>query len=168
MVLLEWNGGVRRYNSLLDKMNRHKTQAEEIFKRAGMKYNKKTKLFSGNLSKKDLKKYNKEAAKYNKLSDKAFKLRKKYGKSIKFNKKTGKYEIDKNSNEYKTAKKNSAYRKAAVLAGLGGGAIGYGTNALAEKTSNKLAKGLIYGTGVASSYMLGRSVRKKLDKKYKN
>ena len=111
----------------------------------------------------------KKATKLDKKATKIYdKYMKKYGNSIKFNKKTGKYEIDKNSNEYKTAKKNSAYRKAAVLAGLGGGAIGYGTNALAEKTSNKLAKGLIYGTGVASSYMLGRSVRKKLDKKYKN
>ena len=105
-----------------------------------------------------------------KLDNKATKIydkyTKKYGNAIKYNKKSKKYEIDKNSDEYKTAKKNSAYRKGAVLAGLGGGVIGYGTNALAEKSSNNLVKGLIYGTGVASSYMLGRSVRKKLDKKF--
>lgn len=96
MEFQAWNGGVRRYNKNVDKINSYQSRAIEILRKSGMKYDKKLEAFTGNVSRRDLKKYNKLADKANKLTYKNLKRKQRLEKNkekLKFNKKTGKYSI---------------------------------------------------------------------------
>ena len=73
------------------------------------------------------------------------KVKKKYGKAIKFNKKTKKYEINKNTNDYKKAKR-STIKKAAIATAATIGTIA-GAKIIKDKKNSKLQKVAIEKAG---------------------